>query len=192
MNNDLTFELKRQAFHFLLGTTIAAAVYFLKPAYGTLVAVPILLGVAVMLVIPKIRIQLHLSEKLLYHFEREQDKKTFPYKGAILFGLGVTPPILFLPTALAAATIITLSVGDSFSTIIGKTYGKHKIGRKSVEGAIGFAVTAFLAANLFTNPTAAARLALIGAIIELDHKIDDNISIPWGLTILYYLIPTLF
>ena len=190
MDSEQIFELKRQGFHFILGVIIAAAVYTLKPEIGNLILIPLIIGILIMFIIPKISTKLHLSEHLLYHFEREQDKKNFPYKGAILFGLGVIPPILLLSTNLACAVIITLSAGDSFSTIIGKFLGKHKINpRKSIEGFIAFIITAFLAATFFTYPNlqTAAALAIIGGIIELNHKIDDNISIPWGLTILLLL-----
>jgi dolichol kinase len=187
MDSEQVFELKRQAFHFLLGTVISLGVYYLKPQYGNWVALPLLLGVLIMLLIPKISVRLHLSDHILYHFEREHDKKNFPYKGAILFGIGVLPPILLLQTNVACAVIITLAAGDSFSTTIGKFFGKHKINpRKSFEGFIAFIITAFPAAAYFTYPDlqTPAALAIIGAIIELNHRVDDNISIPWGLTIL--------
>jgi dolichol kinase len=194
MDSEQVFELKRQGFHFLLGTVISLAVYYLKPEYGNWVALPILFGVLIMLILPKISVRLHLSEHILYHFERDHDKKSFPYKGAILFGLGVIPPIFLLQTPIACAVIITLSAGDSFSTIIGKFFGKHKISpRKSIEGFIAFIVTAFIAAACFTYPNlqTPAALAIIGATIELNHKIDDNISIPWGLTAIILITNTI-
>lgn len=192
MDSERVFELKRQSFHLFLGVAIALAVYLLKPTYGGAVVVPLLLGVLVMLVLPKIRGPLHISEHLLYHFEREQDIKRFPYKGAILFGLGVTAPILFLPTEVCCAVIATLATGDSFSTIIGKFYGKHRIGKKSFEGTLAFIFFAFIGAAYFVDLKTAIKMAFLGAMLELIPEVDDNISIPWGLTALINVVPALF
>jgi len=190
MNPEQAFELKRQGFHLVLGAAIAEMVHLvnlLYPAYSNWTAAPLALGVLIMLLIPNIQRELHISNRLLYHFEREDDKKTFPYKGAIFFGIGVIPPILLLPTDLACATIMTLSAGDSFSTIIGKFFGKIRIGKKTIEGTLAFIAFAALAAAYYTDPKTALTLALAGAALELIPGIDDNISIPWGITALCLL-----
>ena len=84
--------------------------------------------------------------------------------------------------------IVILAAGDSFSTIIGKFNGKHKIGNKSIEGFAAFIIFAATFASVFIDLKTAIILAVIGGIIELLAPLDDNIAIPWGLTIIISLI----
>ncbi|MBN2250454.1 MAG: hypothetical protein JW724_00075 [Candidatus Altiarchaeota archaeon] len=195
---DFIFEFKRKMFHFILGTCIAYAAYFLYPFYGNLIAAPLILAVITMLLIPRVLTD-HTNHRMLkhvvYHFERERDIKTFPYKGAIFFGIGIIAPILFLPVdaatgrpLLACAIITVLAGGDAFSTLVGKFYGKFRIGHKSVEGFIVFIMFGYTMAHFLVSDEAAAALAIAGAFIEFFNKVDDNLAIPVGLTVFYHLM----
>jgi len=178
-------ELRRKLFHLILGSCIAFTVYFLKPLYGNLVLVPLVLGVVVLLIIPKIKPENKVSNRLLYHFERRKDIENFPFKGAIHYGIGVFFPILLLDVKTACAIVIVLSVGDAFSTLIGKFHGKtiiHQLGFKSIEGSIAFTVSSFLAALIFVDWTTAVKLACVGALVELLSPWDDNFTVPVALT----------
>lgn len=195
MRETFIFELKRKMFHFILGTFIAYAVYFTYPAYGSLVLLPLITAIFIMRLVPYLPIPHTLSERLLYHFEREHDKKSFPYKGAIFFGIGIIPPILMLPIdaasgrpLLACAVIAVLAGGDAFSTLVGKFYGRYRIGHKSVEGFISFIIFSYMMATLFVDMKTAFALAAIGAVIEMFNTIDDNLAIPIGLTIVIEVV----
>lgn len=183
-------EFRRQMFHFTLGMVIAFAVLFATPVFGKAVMIPLLLASALMLIIPKLK-NVKFHDKLLFHFERRKDAESFPFKGAFWYGVGVLFPIFFIQDVHAACAIIAvLSAGDSASTLVGKFYGKIRIGEKSVEGFLAFAAAGFLAAMLFQVDTMVAlKLAVAGAVIEFipSSKIDDNFSIPVGLTAFYYL-----
>lgn len=194
------FELKRKMFHFVLGTVIAYLVYFLLPLYGYLILAPLIVSILIMLAIPRLTIRHPVSDHLLYHFEREYDKKNFPYKGAIFFGIGIMPPIILLPIdpvtgrpLLTCAVIAVLAGGDAFSTLVGKFYGKYRIGHKSVEGFIAFIISGYMMATLFLphNLYACFALAFIGALIEFFNNIDDNLAIPIGLTVVVDAFNTL-
>ena len=190
--SEKALEWRRKLFHLVLGSCISAAVYFLKPIYGNLVILPLLLGVLVMLLIPRIRPNNRFSNKLLYHFERKKDIENFPFKGAIHYGVGVTFPILLLDLNQACAVIIVLSVGDALSTLIGKFHGKmriHQFGFKSIEGAMAFVMSAFLAALFFVDTRTAVKLAVVGAIVELLSPWDDNFTVPVVLTALLIFLP---
>lgn len=189
---EFIFELKRKMFHFILGTLIAYAIYFLYPVHGNLILIPLMIGVLLMWIIPCLPEHV-VSKHLLYHFEREHDRKSFPYKGAIYFGLGIIPPILLLPIdaasgrpLIACAVIAVLAGGDAFATLVGKFYGRYRIRHKSIEGFIAFIIFSYMMATLtgFVDPKTAISLALIGAIIEFWNTIDDNLAIPIGLTII--------
>ena len=192
---EFVFEFKRKMFHYVLGTVIAYAVYFLYPTYKNLVLAPLIIAIAILWIIPCIPSERRwISNHLLYHFEREKDKKEFPFKGAIYFGLGIIPPIVLLPSdafgtpRLACAVIAILAGGDAFSTLVGKFYGRFRIGHKSIEGFIAFIIFSDMMANFVVDPKTALALSVAGAIIEFVNTIDDNLAIPWGLTVVILLI----
>lgn len=146
-----------------------------------------------MLAMPRMAVMEGVNEFLLKNFEQDGDRQKFPFNGAIYYAIGISFPILFIkPVEITCAIIMVLVVGDSMSTIIGKLYGRHKFGKKSIEGSIGFMVSGFLGALVFVNPILALAFAFIGAVLESISILDDNISIPLGLTIfylsLYYLL----
>lgn len=196
VDSDKVLEIKRQLVHLLLGLSIAGVVFLLEPIYGKLIILPLLSVVVILFILPAVGAELKIHNHLLFHFERPKDIEHFPFRGAILYGLGVTPPILLLDINTACAIIAVLSVGDSTSTLLGKFYGKHRIGHKSVEGTVSFMFFSFFGALLFLpdNPLLAFTFAVLGGFIELsnvnkDHLfMDDNLLIPIGLTVVALLI----
>jgi len=135
---DVGFEYKRQLIHLAGGVLIALGVSKLMPVYGKLTVLPILAGVVVFKLLPKIRDILGIHNHLMEKYERDKDLKTTPYKGAINYGLGIAAPILFLKVELACAVIMILSVGDSLSTIVGKTIGRTPVGFRDLKKCLSF------------------------------------------------------
>jgi dolichol kinase len=183
-------ELKRKMFHLIMGLCISVAIYFLKPVYGLWIIAPVIIALFGLLLAPKVAHNVKLVNQLLFHFERRKDIETFPFKGAIHYGLGILFPIVITTeTSVACAIIATLSVGDAASTLIGKFFGKIRIGKKSLEGTVSFVIFGFLGAYAFLRePVSAFVLAFVGAIIELFSKYDDNLTIPLGLSVFHRLI----
>jgi dolichol kinase len=181
-------ELKRQGIHLLNGSAIAMCVYLLKPLLGIWILFPLFFALILMYAVPRLLPDLWISNRLMHHFERRKDIKSFPFRGAIMFGLGIIAPILLLEVNYACAVILTLSVGDAFSTIVGRKYGRHHVGRRSLEGSAAFIFTSVIAASLLITPSHAALLAFVGASIELLGPFDDNVTIPLGLSLLVLLI----
>ncbi|OYT26428.1 MAG: hypothetical protein B6U97_03870 [Candidatus Altiarchaeales archaeon ex4484_96] len=191
METSYLFEIKRQLVHLLVGFAIALGVYHLEPVAGKYVVVPLLAAVSFMLVLPRIGAELKLHNHLLFHFERPKDIESFPYRGAIFYALGVSPAILLLDVNTACAIIAILSIGDSTSTIVGKSVGQIRIGHKSLEGSLAFIFFSFIGAWFFLpqQPVYALLLSFLGAVIELsniyhDHLLmDDNLLVPIALTL---------
>jgi len=183
-----TLELKRQLIHLLNGSAITVAVYLLKPIFGLLLLAPLLVAIFALHIAPRVGGKLWIVERLMHHFERKRDRRKFPFKGAIFFGYGIIAPIALLDHAHAAAVILILAVGDSASTLIGRRWGRTRIGDKSFEGFLGFVVLGALAAAIFIDPKNAFFLALIGGLIELVSKIDDNLIIPSSLSLIARLL----
>ncbi len=127
-------------------------------------------------------------KKSRYFFEffkivdRKEDLKVMPAKGAINFFIGILLVSVFFDIKTLYISIAVLSLGDSFSTIVGKRFGKHKIPynrKKSVEGFFAFVVFAFIGSIFFCDIKTALLVSIFGALIEsLPLRVDDNISIP--------------
>lgn len=125
-----------------------------------------------------------IISKIVDSTERKEVIGELPGKGALSFFFGSLLVLLIFGSSIevACASIIILALGDSFSTLVGKRFGRHKIfynPEKSVEGSIGGFVPAFIGAMIFVSPEIALLGAFIGMATEsLALKIDDNIAIP--------------
>lgn len=189
-------EIRRQLVHLLLGVGIASGVWILKPIYGNYILIPLLVAVALMLILPKTGMELWIHNHLMKHFERPEHKEKFPYRGAATYGIGIAPAIYLLDLPIACAIIVILSVGDSVSNLIGRKFGKHKVGHKSVEGFLGFVFFSWIASLLFlwNQPATAFNLSLVGGVLELSNTyhnhaiVDDNLLVPLGLTVFAFLL----
>ena len=124
-----TLEFKRQMIHLFNGIAITLAVFILKPKIGRLVLVPLVFAIFILYFIPKLLPDLWISNHLLHHFERRKDIATFPFKGAIMYGIGIIFPIALLEVHYCCAVILILSVGDAFSNLIGRKYGSLLLSR---------------------------------------------------------------
>ncbi len=114
--------------------------------------------------------------EFFFRFEREDAKN--PFTGAMFFYIGCTIAFIFFPFPIASAACIMLAVGDSLSTLVGKKFGKHKIGRKTFEGSLACFFGSFLAGIFFVNPVLSLAGAIASSLTELGSRIDDNLTIP--------------
>lgn len=97
----------------------------------------------------------------------------------ILLSVCCTVALFTKPIAIAALSFII--VGDTFAALIGRACGKHRFGRKSVEGSLGcLAGTSIV---VFMAPEIVVWVGVLGAVVAtvteaLSTSIDDNISVP--------------
>lgn len=127
-----------------------------------------------------------------------RDREAF-FSGVRIYPVAVLMLVVFFPMPIAAGAWAILAVGDSFSNIVGRPFGRTKLpwnARKSWAGTIAFAVTAIPAAAALLSWTAEPPLAhpgvggagaiwacaiaggLVGAAVEsLDIPLDDNLSV---------------
>lgn len=84
------------------------------------------------------------------------------------------------------AGVLTLGVGDSFASIVGGAIGRRKVfgerSSKTLEGAIAFAVSTFVAASYVGADISASKLAgacVAAALFELSVEgVSDNFVLP--------------
>lgn len=129
-------------------------------------------------------IRIPIVARIIDISEREEVIKVSPGKGALMFLIGsaFTLVIFSFNIYIAAAAIAILALGDSFSTLVGRRIGSHKLAynrMKSIEGSIAGVITALLGASIIVPLPMALFGALIGMLVEsLPLKIDDNLTIP--------------
>lgn len=97
----------------------------------------------------------------------------------ILGSTCLTIALFAKPIAIAALAFII--VGDTFAALIGRKFGRHKFGRKSIEGSLGCLVGTVIVALL--TPHLPLSAGLIGAVVAtvaeaVSFTIDDNVSVP--------------
>ncbi len=187
-------EIKRQLVHLAGFLSVLLAFYI-----GRLIAVYFFMAAFVFwaysFYIKRERERLNLLEKLetrfrnvLLKFERKDIPR--PFMGAIWFFFTAGLAFLIFPLDIASASVFMLSIGDSFSTLVGIHFGRHKIvGKKSLEGTLacflGCLFTLLIIPPLVVVPGAVAAtlaeiLPDIGVLKNLKNKgwIDDNFLIP--------------
>ncbi|CEF98876.1 Phosphatidate cytidylyltransferase [Ostreococcus tauri] len=108
--------------------------------------------------------------------------------------LGVAVPIWLSDdqnSLVPWAGVLTLGVGDSFASIVGSAVGRHRVfGEKSfktLEGAIAFAVSTYVAAlyvGVDVDPTRLAFACVGTALCELSIEGADNLVLPLVFTAL--------
>jgi len=85
------------------------------------------------------------------------------------------------PPAIAATALLYLVVGDAAAALVGGRFGRHRLGRKSLEGSLAcFACCLAVGAALLPGRGAAVLGgALVATLVEaLPWPIDDNWSVP--------------
>ncbi|MCX5718427.1 MAG: hypothetical protein NT055_00425, partial [Nitrospirae bacterium] len=97
--NIFNLELRRKSFHIISGLLIVALTYFSEPIFGKLIIVPLLIGSMALLVLQLFRNN-PLTKSIAECFEREKKAKIL-YLGSILYGIGISVPILLLERNLA-------------------------------------------------------------------------------------------
>lgn len=101
---------------------------------------------------------------------------------------GVFLAFLFFPRTIAIASLVPLILGDRAAVLVGKGWGRIRIGDKTLEGSVAcFSVSlaGYLLLAKFHGPMAAPGLpvlagaSLVGTLAEaLPRPFDDNLTIP--------------
>ena len=137
---------------------------------------------------------------LINSVERESAKKK--YMGPMLFFFAIGISLLVFPFRIAILSVIVLSVGDSFSTLIGVHFGRHKTKvnpKKSWEGTLAGLVASFMVCILYlsyVNPSLlvmniiiAIVAASVGMFMEvMPFRVNDNLLMPFSVGIIIWIL----
>ncbi|MBN2881361.1 hypothetical protein JXM83_04895 [Candidatus Woesearchaeota archaeon] len=182
-------EIRRQFLHLILGLIFSFLILIGKFDV-TLFTFILVFSIAFSFISKKTYIP--VVTFFLDYFDRPSDIRIFPGKGFITFLIGSLGSVivfeLLLGNRLAAfIAVLSLTIGDSMSTIYGHSFGKIQNPfnkRKTVEGMI-FALLFLSFALLLVLPWyIAIVIGIVAAFVEtLEVKIfgkvvDDNIYLP--------------
>ncbi len=187
----MNIELKRQIVHAsgillilvlqIFGRTVSIALFFLGfmilAIWGYMRKYNISLG------------SLSDLERFFMKGIRGYERQDEYFKGPMMFALGALLSVILFPINVAAACIAVLAAGDSVSTLVGKTYGKHALPinrKKTWEGSIAFLIMAFIVLWFF-DPAKAMYIAPIAMFVEMLPRVDDNLTIPLCVGLLFSL-----
>jgi len=103
------------------------------------------------------------------------------FTGATYILLSSCFTIAFFDKPVAIAALVFIIVGDTLAALIGRKFGRHKFGKKSIEGSLGCLLGTVLVA--FLVPGLDLTVGLLGAVTAtvveaLSVRIDDNVSVP--------------
>lgn len=121
----------------------------------------------------------------------EREDVPRPFVGAFWFYFACGLAFLIYPLSIASAACAMLAVGDSLATILGKSFGRHRIfGSKTLTGSAVMFAASLLVGAIFVAPlialvgaVAATLMELLPAARALENVrrrgfLDDNFLIP--------------
>ncbi|MAJ45367.1 MAG: hypothetical protein CMF96_11585 [Candidatus Marinimicrobia bacterium] len=112
------------------------------------------------------------------------------FTGASYVLIGYLITLLFFSENIAVFSMFVLCFSDSSAALIGRVYGKNKIGNKTLEGTFAFILVGLLISLFFQSIPLPIRVLAIflAAVIELTAiRINDNLSIPSTISIVCYI-----
>ena len=169
----------RRVFHLVGGSCVAWIVYTLSPQAAS---ARWLFGSALTVAFAADLLRLR-SEALNRLFFRTFSALLCPREVGRLsltwFLLGVFLLLWFPGDTLAVPSILVLTFADPAAGVVGRLWGRHPVGKGTLEGAAAFFITAVAVLVPFVGVWAALPVAAVVAAAEvLPGRLDDNLVIP--------------
>ncbi len=87
--------------------------------------------------------------------------------------------VLWLPEPTAVPAILVLALADPAASVIGRVWGRRRLGKGTAEGTAAFFVTAVVVLVPFVGVAPSIGVAAVAAAVEvLPTGVDDNLLIP--------------
>ena len=186
-------EFRRKILHIFFGLIAVALIYYdLIQIWAFLIL--IVAGIIISFI--SARLEIPVISQMLKWFDRNE--KT-PGNGAItlVIGIALVWTIFYGKKDIICASVMILSLGDSFSLIVGKYFGKRKHplnSFKMIEGTIAGIIAGFFGALIFVSFLEALFASVVAMLIEAvnikigKQVIDDNLIIPIVAGVVIYII----
>jgi len=179
---------RRKLWHFTSGAAVVAALAIFEPSRKWAILI-LSASLALMIVIDLARFFSRRGKKLFWKhlgFLTSEKEKKGPTT-SLYYAASLLLCVLIFPSIAAIGGVVSLAAGDPAAAIIGRRFGRMRIGGKSIEGAMANAAVTFVIIYIFArllggSPALviAAAGAVAGAVAEmLDIPfLDDNITVP--------------
>lgn len=108
-------------------------------------------------------------------------KERFTLTGSTTLLMSSLVCVFIFPRHVAVAALCFLIVGDTMAALVGKTYGRIKVFRKTIEGSLACLATCVIVVFVVPDLKTAAGLigAMVATVVELlPIPLDDNFLIP--------------
>ena len=185
---ELRYEVARKAIH-LSSLSIPVIYWFISRELALLLLLPLFSGFFLIDLLKNfftpVSIWYHKTfDSMLRTHELERTKNNL--NGATYIMMAALLLVLFFPKIIAVAAFSLVAVSDTLAAIIGKSFGKHRFGQKSVEGSAAFFCSALVVISIVPglNPFIGIIMAVTATLTEAfivrigEFKVDDNLSIP--------------
>ena len=180
----------RRVFHMFSGVAMAAIVHVIGP--GSVVPVATLAGaLAAAVAMDWIRLRSQAANKRFFRFfsALASPREARKVASSTWFLLGALTVLVVTPDGLFAPAMLVLAFADPSASVVGRLWGRHKLGKGSWEGTTAF----FLVATAVLVPFAGLQAALIAAaavaILEvMPIGIDDNLTVPPATALMLWLV----
>ncbi len=185
---ELRYEVARKAIH-LSSLSIPVIYWFISRELALLLLFPLFSGFFLIDLLKNfftpVSIWYHKTfDSMLRTHELERTKNNL--NGATYIMMAALLLVLFFPKIIAVAAFSLVAVSDTLAAIIGKSFGKHRFGQKSVEGSAAFFCSALVVISIVPglNPFIGIIMAVTATLTEAfivrigEFKVDDNLSIP--------------
>lgn len=118
--------------------------------------------------------------------EHELKGETIHLNGATWIAMSALLMVLFFPKVIAITAFSMVAVSDTVAAIVGKAFGRHRFGGKSMEGSAAFFLSSMVIVSIVPGlhpvigyvMAAAATLTEAFMVRIVEIRIDDNLSIP--------------
>ena len=185
---ELRYEVARKAIH-LSSLSIPVIYWFISRELALFLLVPLFSGFFLIDLLKNfftpVSVWYHKTFDSMLRSHELRPAKTH-LNGATYIVMAALLLVLFFPKIIAVTAFSLVAVSDTLAAIIGKSFGKHRFGQKSVEGSAAFFLSAVAVVcivpglNLFIGIIMAITATLTEAFMVRmgEFKIDDNLSIP--------------
>ncbi len=170
----------RRLFHAVSGLAIAALVDAAPLSTAGLLAV-LGAGLLVALAIDWVRLRRPTANVWFYRLlrplasPRERDRLA----SSTWYLIGVIAALLIAPRPLAVSAILVLALADPTASVVGRIWGRRRIGSGTVLGTAAFVAVATLVLLGRHPPAVALSTAVIVAAAEVAKiPLDDNLVVP--------------
>jgi len=177
----------RHVFHVVAGA-IPPLLGFVLPREWLLVFLGVVAGIFVLAEVLRLTVEpvnrwlISLFSRASKEFKEHESRRPI---GSTYFLVASFLTFLFFPRDVAIAALLFAAVGDAMAAAVGESFGRTRLGTRSLEGTAAFFFSALVIglilifAGLRLSFAAVAVGALVAALTELlSIPIDDNLTIP--------------